>query len=509
VIRKALAKEPRDRHPTAQALAEELQSALRQDAGESAAVADALTRLVVLPFRALRPDPDTDFLAFSLPDAISTSLADRGSLIVRSSGAAARFAGDVPDLKAIAGEVDVDRVVMGTLLRVGERLRVAVQLVEAPSGTLIASHTLECPLGDLFALQDDLAGRLTQALRQPLEGRGAHRDVPASPRAYEFYLRGNELASRYDQLPLARDLYLRCLEEDPEFAPAWARLGRCYRVIAKLFENPKQNFERAEQALQRALELSPELSFAHKQYAHMEADLGRAADAVRRLITRAQAGRNDAELFAGLVHACRYCGLFEASVAAHREARRLDPNVPTSMHLTLLWMGRRDLLTEVARSAMEVEPRLLRLIWDGQFAEARSVLTHFETAQLPRQMQPWIGAIRRYVDGRCGAGDAPTREDTIEGIVGVLGGLSDPEVFFILGCWMAHLGEPVQALRYLEQSVGGGFYAAEPLAQERLFEPLRGEPAFSELLQRAEAGRDAARRAFREAGGETLLGLQV
>ncbi len=509
VIRKALAKEPRDRHPTAQGMGEELQSALRQGAGESAVVADALTRLVVLPFRALRPDPDTDFLAFSLPDAISTSLAGRDSLIVRSSGGAARLAGEAPDLKAIAGEVDVDRVVMGTLMRAGERLRVAVQLVEAPSGTPIASHTLESPLGDLFELQDDLASRLTQALSLPLEGRGARRDVPASPGAYEFYLRGNELASRYDQLPVARDLYLRCLEEDPEFAPAWAHLARCHRLIAKFLEDPRQNFERAEQALQRALELNPELSFAHKQYAHLEAELARAPDAVQRLVARAKAGRNDAELFAGLVHACRYCGLFEASIAAHREARRLDPNVPTSMPFTLLWMGRRDVLTETAQSAMEVEPRLLSLIWDEQFAEARSVLTRFETAQLPRQMQPWIGSLKRYLDGRCGTAEAPTREATIEGIVGVLSHLFDPEVFFILGCWMAHLGEPAQALSYLEQSVGGGFYAAETLANERLFEPLRREPAFSELLRRAEAGRDTARQAFHEAGGETLLGLQV
>ena len=51
----------------------------------------------------------------------------------------------------------------------------------------------------------------------------------------------------------------------------------------------------------------------HKQYAHLEAELARAPDAVRRLVARAKAGRNDAELFAGLVHACRYCGLFEAS----------------------------------------------------------------------------------------------------------------------------------------------------------------------------------------------------
>ena len=102
------------------------------DGDDTPALAHALTRLVVLPFRVLRPDPETDFLAFSLPDAIATSLSGIGSLVVRSSAVAARFAGEAPDLKALAAEADVDRVVMGTLLRSGDQLRAAAQLVEAP-----------------------------------------------------------------------------------------------------------------------------------------------------------------------------------------------------------------------------------------------------------------------------------------------------------------------------------------------------------------------------------------
>ena len=135
-----------------------------------AAMARALTRVVVLPFRVLRPDPDTDFLAFSLPDAITTSLAGIGSLIVRSSATAARFAGDAPDIKALAAEADVDRVVMGTLLRSGDQLRAATQLVEAPGGTLLTSHTVQAPLGDLFRMQDDIARRVVDGLALPLAG---------------------------------------------------------------------------------------------------------------------------------------------------------------------------------------------------------------------------------------------------------------------------------------------------------------------------------------------------
>ena len=254
VIRRALAKRPADRFASADDVAEALRE-LRDDGGDTRAVARALTRIVVLPFRVLRPDPETDFLAFSLPDAIATSLSSVSSLVVRSSAMAARFAGEAPDLKALAAEADVDRVVMGTLLRAGDQVRATAQLVEAPGGTLITSHSINSPLGDLFVLQDDIAHRVVDALALPLGGdmMSPVPEAPRNPRAYEFYLRANEAARTYDSLVQARELYLRALELDPQFAPAWAHLGRCYRVIGKYVDGTRDSEVLAEAAFQRAL----------------------------------------------------------------------------------------------------------------------------------------------------------------------------------------------------------------------------------------------------------------
>ena len=349
VIRRALAKRPADRPLSADVMAEELRGVRGASGDDTPALARALTRLVVLPFRVLRPDPETDFLAFSLPDAISTSLSGGGSLIVRSSAVAARFAGEAPDLKALAAEADVDRVVMGTLLRAGDQLRATAQLVEAPGGTLLTSHTVQSSLGDLFRLQDDLAQRVVDALALPLTG-GAGSPTPDAPhnaRAYEMYLRANELARTYDGLPEARDLYLRCLELDPTFAPAWARLGRAYRVIGKFIDGSVDSDALAEEAFRRALEYNPRLTIAHKFYAHLEADIGQSRPAMERLLGEATRHGNDPELFAGLVHACRYCGLFDQAIAAHGEARRLDPNVPTSYEQTILMTSDIDRLLAI------------------------------------------------------------------------------------------------------------------------------------------------------------------
>src|SRR4030095_9925364 len=94
-----------------------------------------MTRLIALPFRVLRPDAETDFLAFSLPDAITMSLTGIRNLLVRSSAAASRFDPSAPDLRKLASDADVDVALMGTILRAGSRLRATAQLVETPAGT--------------------------------------------------------------------------------------------------------------------------------------------------------------------------------------------------------------------------------------------------------------------------------------------------------------------------------------------------------------------------------------
>lgn len=102
VIRRALAKRPEDRFPSAESMSEALQAVKTAEDSEEQALAHAVTRLIVLPFRQLRPDPETDFLGFAVPDAISSALSRLDSLVVRSSATSARFSGQELDLNRIA-----------------------------------------------------------------------------------------------------------------------------------------------------------------------------------------------------------------------------------------------------------------------------------------------------------------------------------------------------------------------------------------------------------------------
>jgi eukaryotic-like serine/threonine-protein kinase len=504
VIRRALAKSPADRFPTADDMARDLAAIVLGDSGVSAVPAHALTRLVVLPFRVLRPDPEVDFLSLALADAVSASLSRLASLVVRSSAAGSRFAVEAPDLHAIATQLGVDLVLVGTLLRSGERLRVSTQLVEAPAGTLTWSHTADSQVGDVFRLQDELTQGIVASLSRSLGGPTPSErpgETPASARAYEFYLRGNEVARDFSQLAVARDLYLRCVAEDPGFAPAWAQLGRAHRMIGKYLEIPElaTHQRRAEEALRRALELSPRLPLAHKLYAHLESEVGRAPDAMVRLLGLARDTRNDPELFAGLVHVCRYSGLFEASLAAHREAKRLDPHLPTGVLHTYWQLGDFESVLEQP-GAEGTGPRAFALLALGRQQEALDTWESLAKEFSPQTpvVRDWIESMRDFLMLSDASRAAVFRN---------LDGAFDPEEIFFVGTQAARLEMP-EATEILGRAVDAGYPAWDALMRHPWIVPVRGQPGFEEVLQRAEKARRRAEEAFRDAGGPALLGLE-
>jgi tetratricopeptide (TPR) repeat protein len=439
-------------------------------------------------------------LSFALADAVSASLTGLPGVVLRSSAAVSRFASDAPDLKALAAQADVDHALLGTLLRAGEQLRVTTQLVEAPAGTLLSSQTLQSTMGDVFRLQDELAQRIVESLSPSLTGREAprRRGVPASARAYEFYLRANEVVRDWAQVPVARDLYRQCVDEDPAFAPAWAKLGRCHRLLAKYYlERPEENLAQAETCFRRALDLDPELTVAHKLYVHHESEMGHAREAMVRLLGLARSTPNDPEIFAGLVHACRYCGLLDASEAAHREARRLDPHIWTSVVYTWWARGEMDRLVTETVDAGDFQLRVLALEALGRRDEALRSLKALPTTSLTPVFAAMRTSLIALFEGTPEAANA---------FASMVSKHTDPEAFFMYATVQAHFGDAERAQRRLTNAVDGGFTVPQALRDHPWFGALRDAPGFAGLVERAEEGRRHALVAFREAGGEALLG---
>jgi serine/threonine protein kinase len=342
------------------------------------------TRLIVLPFRILRRHEETDFLAVSLPDAISSSLGAIDSLVVRPSAVASRFGGSSEiDYRTIAEQAHVDAILAGSILSDGKRLRLNAQLIGADDGALLWSDTSNVSVSDIFQLHDDLVQRIVQSLELPLtagEKRNLNRDVPATGMSYQLYLQANLLSATWwvpENLYKARDLCLHSLEMDPAFAPAWACLGRTYRFLGKYVGNLTENFALAEEALQKAFVLNPDLGIAHHYYTSLQTELGRPFEAMERLLKRAREHHNDPQLYAGLVSACRYSGLPRASVDAHNLARRLDPNIRTAVVPSYLQLGEyQQVLDSPALSDSTSTPYALAEL--GRKQEAISGYLEFE-----------------------------------------------------------------------------------------------------------------------------------
>src|SRR5215831_5945438 len=222
-------------------------------------------------------------------------------------------------------------------------------------------------------------------------------DVPANPKAYECYLRGNQFSHDSKQWVAARDLYLRCVEADPCYAPAWARLGRIYHVMAKyLTTGAGEGLKQAEAAFRQALDLNPDLAIAHKFYAQLEVDLGRAGDAMARLLPRAHEAA-DPEIFAALISPLRYCGLLEASVAAYARAVALEPAIRTSVVHT--WFLQRN-YKRVASTRLEDNPYIvaMSLAEVGRGNEAAATLRTLEEKTKTR-IRDFMMAARTMIEG--------------------------------------------------------------------------------------------------------------
>jgi serine/threonine protein kinase/tetratricopeptide (TPR) repeat protein len=504
MLQKLLRKNREDRYLSA----EEVLEALALPPAPTTSLRRALTRLIVLPFRILRHHEETDFLAISLPDAITSSLAAIDSLVVRPTIAASRFAASAEiDVKTVAAQTQVDVMVTGTILSDGRRLRLNVQLIGASDAAVLWSETSSVSVSDIFQLHDELVNRIIQSLQLPLtagEQRALKHDAPANPMSYHLYLNANHLGWGYDPRNLieARDLYLRSLEADSKYAPAWASLGRTYRLIGKYAGNLTDNLALAEESFKKAFALNPGLALAHNYYTQLQTDLGRPIEAMERLLTRAREHRHDPQLFAGLVLACRYSGLPNASVAAHNAARRLDPHIRTSVVYSYYQLGQyqRVLDTSDCSDPYGTAGALAAL---GREHEAIAGYMEFEKIAPTEQLR-----LAAVFDRALLEGDTRSGLHALDQLLSLPGPfVHDPESYYWIARNLARANQIERALSSLTRAFDSGYFCHFAMWHDAWLESLRSQPAFTELVNRAAVKDQEARHVFSTNGGASLLGV--
>jgi serine/threonine protein kinase len=496
VVTQALSKSAGARFSSASDLA----AALRSQSRIQHAAPRPATRVIVLPFRMLRPDPEIDFLTFSLSDAITGSLINLQTLQVCSSATAARFQAADLDLTGLRRETGAELVLRGTLIRAGAKVRVQAQLLESSNGTALWSETTDVVFSDLFALQDELTRRIVAGLTVPLSAhdqRQLGRDVPASAAAFEDYLRANQLAQQMTSWSEARALYEQCLRRDPRYAPAWARLGRVYWLMGKyVAAESADNMARARAAFESALSLNEELALAHHLFTPLQVDIGQGRDALVRLLRLAASRGRDAEVFAGLVHACRYCGLLDASLRADARAREIDPRMKTSVMQTRFQRREYD---HVAVQDIAAFPVIVgcALIQVGRPLEAARKLA--ATQWKDHHLHDFAEAIEALARD-----DLAASRHTIRRMLA--SGFRAPEELFHLARLLSQLDCPEQAVETLNRAIDGGFCPIRAFERDAWLAPLRATTGFEEAFLRASASHATAVEAYRLNGGVELLG---
>jgi tetratricopeptide (TPR) repeat protein len=293
-------------------------------------------------------------------------------------------------------------------------------------------------------------------------------------------------------------LYERCVALDPRYAPAWARLGRVRWLVGKFSEAQAKELVEGRSAIERALELNPDLPLAHNLYTNIQVDQGYAMDAMRRLLKRLRSSKTDPELLAGLTHASRYCGLLQASLEGDRQARRLDPNIQTTVTHTYFAMGDyQSALEVVGRDFGYFVP--LRLAMLGRVEEAITLLKEKESAVSERLGRVFMISLRALLEGN--------REASLKASDEIMNGpFKDPEGEYYLARQLAFLNDIGRATHVLKRTVDGGYFCYPQMASDPWLDPVRGDAEFKRILERAQALHQEALEVFKAEGGPRLLG---
>jgi DNA-binding winged helix-turn-helix (wHTH) protein/tetratricopeptide (TPR) repeat protein len=240
---------------------------------ESAVFGRLATPVAVVPFQVLGGAPGDEHLGLALADAVITRLSGLRGITMRPTGSVMRYATGVSDPLAAGRELGADTLVHGAVLRVGQGLRITVQIVNLPAAAVMWAGTIDQPSANLFAAQDALCEQIVRALMVRLTGEERSRftrKYTGNLEAYQAYLRGRHFWEK--RSPGGYQKAIECFERatlhDPRYALAQAGLADCYNLLACYsLMPPGEAWPRALAAAERAVAIDDRLPEAHSSLA--------------------------------------------------------------------------------------------------------------------------------------------------------------------------------------------------------------------------------------------------
>jgi eukaryotic-like serine/threonine-protein kinase len=286
--------------------------------------------VAVLPLANFSHDPEQEFFADGMTEQLITDLSKIRALRVISRTSVMQYKGTQKGLSAIARELNVDAVVEGSVMRVGNRVRITAQLVKAASEGHLWAESYERDLREVLSLQGEVARNIAAEIRITLspeeQARLASRQV--DPEVYQLYLKGRFYASQGTEEPRRRgiEFFQQAIQKNDHFAPAHAGLALAYASLASVYAPPHEAMPKAKAAALRALDLDETLSEAHTALANVhlfyEYDWTAAEKELKRAIELNPSSADAHDLYGSYFTALTQ---FEQGIAESRRAHDLDP----------------------------------------------------------------------------------------------------------------------------------------------------------------------------------------
>jgi serine/threonine protein kinase/tetratricopeptide (TPR) repeat protein len=450
--------------------------------------------LAVLPLDDLSGDSKQGYFADGMTDALITRLAQISSLRVISRTSVMRYRGGNKSLPQIARELHVDAVVEGTVLHSGNKVRISAELVDAAADRHLWANTYEREVGDVIALQRDLAAAIADQVNVRLtssEREGLARADRVNPQAYDEYLKGRqEWATRTATgLEAARRNFLKAADIDPRFAQAYAgladvyvlqdtysgsraeealplaedaarkalaidgRLAEAYPALGLVKLYSRWDWAGAEADFKHAIELRPNYATAHHWYSILLRDRGRFDEAISEARRALELDPLSSIMNANLGDTYFFARRYADAIRQHRIGRDLDPSfAPTHLYLAMAFAQNGDL---------------------------DSAIVACQTARALSSGGPYALGGLGYVLARAGRGpDAERILDELQRFA--VQGRTVP--FDMSLVWMG-LAKGDRALEWIDKARRKQPSGVKDLGVDPRFDPLREDPRFRKILR--------------------------
>ena len=449
--------------------------------------------LAVLPLENLSQDPAHDYFADGMTDELIGKLSKISALRVISRTSAMRYKGSKKSLPEIARDLQVEAVVEGSVLRSGERVRINARLIDVAGDRQMWAESYERDLKDILSLQSDVASAIVREVRvqvAPEETSQLASPGPVNPEAYQLSLQGRIAFLRFTPESLARaaEYFHLAIAKDPRYAPAYAGLADSYIQLAGRVRPPLEVMPKARRAIEKALELDPNLGEAYASLGQVrlfyEFDWEGAGREFRRALEKSPGS--------ALVHQTN--GLFLSAQGKTQEALTeagrvldLDPVSSSSgcLRVRLLYYARQhDQAIEQYRKTLSEDPTVAGFCifaiyayqQKGRFEEAIAVAKRISDAS-PNEMLPRAALARSYAV----MGNRPEAMK----VVRAMEDLSKRRFISEYDMAVAHSGwNPQATLGWLEKACEFRSGLIVYARVDSVFDDLRSDPRFQEIVRK-------------------------